>query len=148
MNESKINTYELCYVGFLDILGFKDLVEKNEHNELIEIFDGIIDQILSKQIEDYNLPKGGIMGLQGEQYTIESLFISDSIILWTKNETPRAFVKLIMLISDILATSIITGLPLRGGISIGPLSTYKRINNTTVIGKGLTDAYTIEAWTC
>lgn len=145
MNESKIETYDNCYVGFLDILGFKDLVEKNSHDELIGIFETIIDQVLSKRIDEFNLPKEGPFGLQGEQYLVETLFISDSIILWTKNETPRAFVKLILMILDIIAISFLAGIPLRGGISNGPISTYKRNNNTTIIGRGLTNAYLIEA---
>lgn len=142
MNKLNNETSEKCYVGFLDILGFKDFVENNSHKELIENFDFIIDKVFSTHIEGYNNSNRGKIG--SEQFLIEVLFISDSIILWTKNEFQGSFVKLLNIVSDLIAISFRTGLPLRGGISFGELHTYKNSNNTTVIGKGLINAYKIE----
>ncbi|NLZ94908.1 MAG: hypothetical protein GX921_03670, partial [Bacteroidales bacterium] len=142
--DTKFETIETSYVAFLDILGFKELVDNNDHEKLTKIFEHIVDKILDSLVESYNLPKGGFMGPQGEQFNIDSLFISDSIILWTKNNTPRSLIKLFMLTSDIIALSFIGGFPVRGGVSVGPISAYKRLNNTTLFGKGLTNAYLIE----
>jgi len=37
------------------------------------------------------------------------------------------------------------GIPLRGGISYGPVSIIKNEKGTTIVGKGLTNAYQIES---
>lgn len=142
MDEIKNETLDKCYVAFLDILGFKDFVENNSHKDLIENFEFIIDKVFSVYIGSYNNPEIGKMG--NKQFEIEVLFISDSIILWTKNEFQGSFVKLLQIVSDLIAFSFRTGLPLRGGISFGELHTHKNFNNTTVIGKGLINAYKIE----
>ena len=34
-----IETYENCFVAFLDILGFREIVDKNSHDELAHIYD-------------------------------------------------------------------------------------------------------------
>lgn len=132
------------YVGFLDILGFSDLVTNNSEEKLIQIYEELLAPIVETGL---SLPESP----RPSNFKINSLVISDSIVLWTDDSTEESFFKIITVMGMILFAGIATGIPLRGSITAGSLTrlSNKYESNTnnvteTVLGKGLVDAYLLE----
>ncbi len=144
------------FVAFLDILGFKEIVQNNDHEDLVSIFKDHIH--LNLQIAIAN---GMYIHSEGNQekkvfadfnkIKINSFVISDSIIIWTNNSSVLEFVYLIQALQIFLAGTFVNGIPLRGGVSLGNLSVVGEeysnnfvVNHKTIVGEGLVNAYTLE----
>lgn len=144
------------FVAFLDILGFKEIVLNNKHEDLVAIFKNHIHLNLQIAISngsyvqsDKNQEKKVFADFT--KIKINSFVISDSIIIWTNNSSILEFVYLIQTLQIFLAGTLVNGIPLRGGVSVGDLSVigdeYSNdfiVNHKTIIGEGLVNAYKLE----
>ena len=145
------------YVSFLDVLGFKDLVYNNSHESLVGKYQNLF--ALNAEL---SLSNGAFTVIEQHgnrvavadrtKINVNSLVISDSIILWTNNASMKSFIDVVVATRNLLIQGIFVGLPLRGGIALGPLSrlSYKldaRTDNAieTFIGRGLVDACQTES---
>jgi hypothetical protein len=54
--------------------------------------------------------------------TVNSLLVSDSILIWTDDCRPESFVNIVMAVRSLMVFAVIDGILLRGAISIGPLT--------------------------
>lgn len=144
--------YNSTFIAFLDILGFKDIVDNNSHEDLIKIFEDIIEKNYEFTIS--LLAKATVKEKDKveESYQINSMLVSDSLIFWTDNNSPMSLTYLILTVQQLLHYGIGKGIPLRGTITMGPLffkkntyNTNKENFSTILIGKGFTDAYTNES---
>lgn len=132
------------YVALLDILGFKELAHNNSHEDLSEIYqifcravkNGLIDNKVTHKEHDFSYA------------CINSITISDSIVLWTDNTEINDFYDLLVLVRDLIFHGFYCGLPLRGALTIGPISYYyEKIKSksqnyyASVFGKSIVDAY-------
>lgn len=127
------------FVAFLDILGFKELVERNPQSKLDSIYSSILEVIddvhsRNKNIRETILPK----------LNLEIVNISDSIVLTTSDDSFESFFVLVHAVRKMLTTFLRKGVPLRGAITNGTVSTIKRENQTNVYGKAITDAFRME----
>lgn len=134
------------FVAFFDILGFKDLVSNNSHDELLEIYDFALYDTLETMIPILKTIYGIIPQLGTKEIdTLEICVISDSIIIIQKDTSTKGFLYLLAVSRIILSSAMGGGIPLRGGISIDEVSVIKNEYGTTILGKGLTKAYEIES---
>lgn len=143
------------FFAFLDILGFKDLVNNNSNKNLIDLYskiiDGSVENALSKG--QINIDEDGNTNPNLDYASVNTLVISDSILLWTNHDHPWSFMDLILVVREILYNSMKAGIPLRGAIARGPLVTQQHdkskgdilIHRYTVVGKALVEAYKKEA---
>ncbi|QWH69629.1 DUF262 domain-containing protein (plasmid) [Bacillus wiedmannii] len=143
------------FFAFLDILGFKDLVHNNSNKNLIDLYskiiDGSVENALSKG--QINIDENGNTKPNLDYASVNTLVISDSILLWTNHDHPWSFMDLILVVREILYNSMEAGIPLRGAIAKGPLVTQQHdkskrdisIHRFTVVGKALVEAYKKEA---
>ena len=139
--------YKTPYFAFLDILGFKALVQNNSHPALVELYDKIFSAQVDKVAEGHKKYAEKQAGRLGEKYTdagLQMINISDSILIWTQHGQPSALFELVMAVSSLLGISMIQGLPLRGCITSQVFSVTNRPNSVSVIGKGLVHAYSME----
>ncbi len=143
MNRSINN--KRVYVAFLDILGFREVVNNNDH----EVLSSIYDTKISTDIENigyfFEINKGVLDDLK-----IEILAVSDSIILWSQDDSIIDFYMLVLNVKELLQSFFNKGVPLRGAISVGPLSIRKINGQINVFGKALTNSYNLESnqeWT-
>ncbi len=144
---------EETYVAFLDILGFKDLVYNNSHKKLTELYESVIEKLLNKVSSNYEADK---LKYQKDN-DLYFLSVSDSIIIWTEKNNPAAFTELLVVTCEVLAEFFEAGIPLRGAISVGGL-TSKGISREkdnkgdeivsmsyiNVVGSGIVNAYSME----
>ena len=100
------------FVSFFDILGFKNMVEKNSHQDLMEIYEIGLYESLETSENMTNM----ILGLITPPNEMESLkikiyVISDSIIFIQENLTQRGLLYIIsycrMLIGAAMADGIL-----------------------------------------
>jgi hypothetical protein len=133
-------------VGFLDILGFSDLVANNSFEQLGKIYkifeSGYKNGVtLNKYVRTSN----GIIQDFSDCH-IQAIQISDSIIVWTKEETVRSYYDLIITVRELLGHGIFSGLPLRACIHYGEFGNHinfhsEEISTNTFYGKSITTSY-------
>lgn len=144
------------YVAFLDVLGFGKLVLNNSHADLEQIYtEALMEGVgLGLSNRQYALIENG-----GQEYLtndtsavpVNSLIVSDTIILWTNCDSVPSFRKLVSVVRGVLAHSCFNGLPLRGAIEVGPMSWGDgRFNSQNynmqqaIFGSGLVKAHELE----
>ena len=76
---------------------------------------------------------------------IKTFVISDSIILVQNDMSQRGFLNLVAKCQVLISSSIADGIPLRGALSFGPVTVIENQRGTTIVGRGLTKAYTLES---
>jgi hypothetical protein len=127
MNGNVINANNngLCYVAFLDILGFKRILSAHSHEHLKSVYEefcGYMKHGLSNGkyiLSDVGENKWLSPDIQ--KATVNSLLESDSVLIWTDDNSAESFCDIVKATQSILAFSMNGGIPLRGAISIGSL---------------------------
>jgi hypothetical protein len=135
--DKKILNYEEKYVAFLDILGFREMVNKND-TELINRYLNIVQHGIKSAKDTY---------FNGKKLKIESIIISDSILLSVdKNsdteESLKNLLYLCMSVGIMQSLLLLNGIWLRGGISFG--KAYFSQTDNQIIGPAYISAYDIE----
>ncbi|WP_373033658.1 hypothetical protein [Sulfurovum sp.] len=129
--------YIESYVAFLDILGMKNILNKDYH-EVRSIFN--IIEASTELYKNIGLSTGERFISQNQ---IKLLVMSDSIVISTAKETDRSLSKLIGISSYVIKT-LLSELKepvfIRGAIAGGNL--YQ--DDTTVFGPALSEAYLLE----
>lgn len=145
------------YLAFLDILGFKDLIENNKLEEVVKLYEMFEPSLLFSmavanikyRLEHLDSPP---TLPTAEQTHLNSLFISDSIIIWTDDDYPNRFVEIISVVKQHMKLAIELGFPLRGAITSGEIAVKtgnhkksSKLNSyNTILGLPLTKAYLLE----
>ena len=127
--------YTNCFVAFLDILWFKQLVAKKQCEEIFRIFEVIHDN--SSSSLTYN-------GVKIEAYNnIKHFILSDSIILYINSSIDDSFYALLTVCRKLQYSLANRENPilLRGGIAKGDLF----FENSIIYGNGLVSAYQLES---
>lgn len=133
------------FVAFFDILGFKNMVEKNSHEELMVIYNDSLYESLDFAEKATNMvftmitPPDELESLKIKMYVI-----SDSIIFIQDVITQRGLLYIISYCRSLIGSAMADGIPIRGGLSFGPI-TVENKRGTTVVGLGLTKAYNLES---
>jgi hypothetical protein len=137
------------FVAFLDILGFKELVENNSVETLQRIYLKTLEAGYRSGVDEaeaFGFPKELTS-------SIRSIIISDSIIFWSQDLTMDSFMMLTSIVRAFCREAFYTGIVLRGGIAKGPLeetstasiSKYNTIRAPIILGRGLTNAWNLES---
>lgn len=136
------------FVAFLDILGFKEIIEKNSLNDIVEIYSKTLKEAYDKSIKTLESQEE----FRDEEASLKSTIISDSILFWTENDTFNGFVKLLLTIDYFIYAALRNGFLLRGAIVYDEIIELKAtaisdktLESSILIGKAITRAYTQEA---
>jgi len=126
------------FVAFIDILGFKDKVMRDSHEE---IYSQLSKISRTKQYIEEVSNNPIFMRKFGDSDTFIVNF-SDSIIVFSKNDSIGNFNFFLEVITYLFSNAINNKIPLKGGISHGKIS----VNKTEQIyfGQPIIDAYSIE----
>ena len=144
------------YIAFLDILGFKDLIARNDLDTVAELYHRFQQALFYTMAQSNmswrldNLNNDDLPGI--DKSPLNSLIISDSILLWTDDDSGKDFVQLLWTVKFYLDLAFSFGIPLRGAITFGELAVntgqYDKSNKiagySTILGKPLTDAFVLE----
>lgn len=125
--------YRDCYVAFLDILGFKNMINNLDCNKLYEVFETIIvANRTSAKINDKE-----VEAFQSVEYAI----MSDSVVVYIDADIADALFALLSTCQTIQMALLSDKILLRGGVARGTLFREDSI----IFGKGLTQAYLLES---
>jgi hypothetical protein len=126
-------------VAFMDILGFKEMIENNKLERISELYDTKLTPNIEslKKVREINK---GIINFP----EINVLHVSDSIILWIPEISEYTIFYLINSVRELMVNFLRRGVPLRGGISMGELSVKRHSDHVNVFGIALSQAYRIE----
>lgn len=129
--------YKDCYVAFLDILGFKNLLKQRVPN-ICEKINSLFDQIQEEWITTVNTT-GEYLTNPGE---IKQKVMSDSICYYVESSVPNALAGLIATCNYFQIRLLRQDAPIlvRGAIVRGNLYAEKDI----VFGDGFVEAYLME----
>ncbi len=143
------------YVALLDILGFKDIINKNPHEEVIKIFENFRIYVQMSLANHKTMRDTyGRATYDVRDSTINSNIISDSLVFWTNDNNASGFFELVECLQSF--TSFCHNLPkifLRGGVSYGEFyydnngvikGKDSLIIHPIMFGKALVDVYEIE----
>ena len=87
------------YIAFLDILGFKDLIENNKLDDIIKLYEKFEPTLLfsmaltNLEWRKNNLDTSELPGI--DNMPLNSLMISDSILIWTDSDDGKEFLQLL-----------------------------------------------------
>lgn len=130
------------YVAFIDILGFKGIVKsytnKGEIEELGKKLSGIFNACIYAALTGEDTK----VGESPKELPDDILFyqFSDSVILYTKDDSSNLRDKMIRTLNYLLARSALEGFPLRGGLVKEELF----VDPPILVGEGIIKAYELE----
>ncbi len=135
------------YIAHFDILGFKNIINKNKLNDVKDKIYPIIEKGI-KELKDGS--NEGIKHFWEKSNfdkivkpEIFAVWFSDTIIFYTNIHSDYALFNLLLFSNKFFARLFKEGIPLRGAIVDGPLYVDdKKIEY--MIGKSLVDAYELE----
>jgi hypothetical protein len=132
-------------VAFLDILGFRKLVESKSTEELGALFSNVIGRALPAMNrpfgEPHDEPTLFPQRPPNESWCISHSF-SDSIILISHDESEASALALLIYALRVTQMLIASKLPVRGAIAFGDM--YVDMAKALFLGKALTQAYALE----
>ena len=134
---TKWKTTDKRFVAFLDILGFKDKVMRKSHAEIYEELSKISK--LKETVESRLSLKKTERFYDSDVYVVS---FSDSIVIFSKNDSFENFEFFLVALRGIFANSIRHKIAMKGGFAHGEIS----LNKTAQIyfGQPIIDAYLIE----
>lgn len=131
---------EDCYVAYMDILGFKNIILNKDKEYISGIFKEIDAKVIRTTINIYN---GNAWVPLVPDGSIHRKIMSDSIVLFISKEYENSLPALLFTCMGFQSEMLALNEPilLRGGVSEG----YMYMNGDTLFGKGLTNAYLLES---
>lgn len=130
-NVSELQTGDVTierFVAFLDIMGFKDFVARNDHRVILEKLTTLTD-FMSETV--------------GREHGFYFTMFSDSIMVYSDKSDEEAFSIIVYLISEIVRESISIGLPIKGAIAKG-VCTATTGEKLLYFGQPIIDAFKLE----
>ncbi len=136
-----------CFVAFLDIMGFKERLQRNGHGKVNKMFDSLLPTIeeIKKSLEKPRIKR--TLKTPGEDDIISypsavtSVIFSDSIILITDDDSEISAMFLFHYVKRLLQKAFIdeVPVPLKGAIACGEMTA--KPNKSIYFGQPLIDAF-------
>jgi len=124
------------FVAFFDILGFKELVDNHPHDEVLQKLYSL-KASLSDLADASKNPAFKETQMDDDQ--TRSVTFSDSIIVFSKADTPYDAIKIVYDAYAIQRWAIDSGLPIKGAIAYGEISVD--FEASIFFGKPIIQAY-------
>ena len=133
MEDKKSNWKDTCnrFVAFLDIMGFKDMVLKSGHSEILNTLRLFSSAVRANEIIDEE--KSSI------KKNIKTVVFSDSIIVITRDGSKQSALDIINHIGWIIMFSAVQSIPIKGAIAYGEQTVDSK--NSLYFGMPLINAY-------
>lgn len=121
------------YVAYFDIMGFKDMVLRISHDEVYKMMKKI----------DENIKEKASINWKGQtSKIIKTTNYSDSIIIYSKDDTKISLSSFICTVSAFTNDLLTEGIPHRGAVAFGKM-TLDDVNSI-FFGQPLIDAYLLQ----
>lgn len=124
------------FVLFYDILGFKDIVSRRSHDDVLNKLESLNDALKNYSGEKLETALGKY-NVQKDQVHI--VIFSDSIIVFTKSDESVDAFTVLGVAHAIHTTALASGLAIKGAISYGEVSVD--LERSIFFGQPIIDAY-------
>ena len=127
------------FIAFFDILGFKDMVIKLSHAEVLKKL--VLIKNHTKKLENLKFDKEKVTkaGISPNADQTKSVTFSDSIIFFSKGNTKEDFFKILIDSYSVLKTALNNDIAIKGAISYGDVTVD--FENSLFFGQPIIDAY-------
>ena len=122
------------FVAFFDIMGFKELVERNSHQDIVKKLGAL--KVTLNTMEEFGHYNRLKKKHDGE---IKSITFSDSIIIFSKSDSAQDAEEIITTSSVLISMAIGQGIAIKGAISYGEITVD--FDNSIFFGRPIIDAY-------
>jgi hypothetical protein len=117
------------FVGFIDIMGFKDLVARSDHNQVYQKLKKVFSSFKEESVDE---------PFHGKNPNKIFIF-SDSIILFSKDESNNQMKELFRNMRVLMERLLVDTIPFRGGIAFGEITVDEQ--SSIFFGQPLIDAF-------
>lgn len=129
------------FIGFMDIMGFKDLVARKSHEEVKSMLNNMVS--LNKSLESvFGKPRVKVADREKLESRIKSVSFSDSIMFISQDDSLEDFIQISFALSIFQEASLQRGAPTKGAMSLGMLTVD--FDNSIFFGQPLIDAYLLQ----
>lgn len=134
------------FVAFMDIMGFKDLVFRNTHKDVLKIMHNfqpaisVIDEDAQKKLNTRKKGKGEYL-LPGKSI-VRPFSFSDSIILVSSDDSADSAHTILFLAKWVITRAMLEGIAIKGAIAHGQQTAD--FDNNIHFGRPLIDAYELQ----
>ena len=138
MQEININKWEITtnrFVGFIDIMGFKDMVARSSHDEIYEMM---------KKINDFQKFSTSIKWNINEEnpQLVKTTTYSDSIMVYSLDGSFESLKSFTCTISALIHDLFAEGIPFKGSIAYGMMTID--MERSIFFGQPLIDSYLLQ----
>lgn len=123
------------FVGFIDIMGFKDIVARNSHDKIYKMMLKVSDAMRTNE---------SIFGIdnEGNEINIRMMTYSDSIMIYSKDDSPSSLDNFITAISSLADDLFFEEIPHKGAVAFGTMTLD--FQKSIFFGQPLIDAYLLQ----
>jgi hypothetical protein len=124
-------------VGFIDIMGFKDMVARNEHEDVYTMMKNL------RSVLNFAEDVFGISPAEdSEDKFVTMTTYSDSIMVYSKDDSRESFDLFITAIACLHEDLFLENIPHKGAVAFGKMTLD--IDNSIFFGQPLIDAYLLQ----
>lgn len=123
-------------IAYIDIMGFKDMVARENHSKIYELM-----QTIHSSIEN-NLKINWIKKIIDNDKYIYITMYSDSIIIYSKDSTYESCYSFTCAVSSLISDLFITGIPHKGAVAFGQITLD--IEKSIFFGQPLIDSFLLQ----
>lgn len=126
------------YVGFVDIMGFKDLLVRRGHDYMYRLMQQVSSSVASVQAVFAHDDNDD----DGIDVNVTMMLYSDSIMVFSRDDSPESLENFLVSISELSYNLFIDEIPHKGAIAHGTMTLdYAK---SIFIGQPLVDAYLLQ----
>jgi len=136
MSEEKEDDWDVKakrYVGYIDIMGFKDMVARSTHDEIYEMMKKI-DKAKNHVIQTTTA--------MANLNLVKTTTYSDSIMLYSKDDSYNSLLFISLCISALTHKLLIENIPHKGALAFGEMTLD--FKSSIFFGQPLIDAYLLQ----
>lgn len=125
------------FVAFFDIMGFKDLVARNEHEKILSILKVLSNSRATLEEKNMTELQNGLKYGETKSFTF-----SDSIFFFSKTDSHNDAFKILADCIYLMKIALENQIPIKGAISFGKITIDS--GNSIYFGQPIIDAYLLQ----
>lgn len=145
MNAKRVKWEPTCnrFVAYMDIMGFRDMIFRSTHQQILEIMEQFRIPIKKLKEEAKKRLAGKPHGWDIFKDTvIRPVIFSDSVLLFSNDNSLEAVENLIWQVNSIISNALINGVPMKGALAYGEQTA--NFDKSLYFGKPLIDAWELQ----
>ena len=145
MNEKRIEWIPTRkrFVAYMDIMGFKDMVFRNTHQDVLRIMKKFIIPINKIEKEAMERLDGKPKGWDVFRNTvIRPVIFSDSVVLFSSDDSLGSVKHILWGVFLVISRALLEGIPIKGAIAYGEQTAD--FNESLYLGRPLIDAWELQ----